>query len=183
MMPSMAAVAASPGRSNDIKILNGLTIAVVLAGTAVSVAGPAGADDPNGTYHYLNDAGMHTLTWTASPCGPACIDVAATRGPAAGFPSNTFNAQAQRDGNRWTMTVTTHNEDTCFDFEEGSNPWDSQFLLAYSKTTIFAWDGETLAGSVTETTDYAYEDLPPLDNCWNGSDGTSGPYPFTLTKA
>lgn len=168
-----------------MRTLNRLAISAALAGTAVVVAGPAGADELSGTYRYVNDAGKPTMTWTILPCGPECVVVAAAPGPAEVHPSRTFGATAQLDGQQWTMAVTTSQEDTCYDWDfSDDDHWGGTQSVPYSETMTFTWDSATLAGNLTEKTDYFAEDLYHPNACdWDDADVSSGPYPFTLTRA
>lgn len=151
-----------------MKRFSGVITGVALAGAAVVVAGPANADDPSGTYLYLNAAGNHTMTWSISSCGPACINVISDAAPGVPFDgdSQDFEATATKEGNRWTMDTSTPED------------W-----VGCGYATSFSWDGDSLSGTLTGQ---VYIPLEPwldgsdwCESVLNGGD----PLPFTLTKA
>lgn len=63
-----------------MRLVMGIIPAIVLAGTAVGFAGPAAAEELNGTYRYDHDGPSTWSTWTVTSCGAGCADVSATGG-------------------------------------------------------------------------------------------------------
>lgn len=84
-------------------IKRGLAVAVVMAGAGVAMAGPAWADDPNGSY--TATSGRQTTTVTFTPCGPDCIHMRIEKTGAEG--------DLHRQGDVWVGSLTAANGDVC----------------------------------------------------------------------
>jgi hypothetical protein len=96
-------------------ITRGIAVGIVLAGTVIGLAGPASADELNGSYTQAGGfAGTTQVTF--SPCGPDCLR-RTTEGSGV-------VRQFQRHGNTWvsaddipgvvTIDINTLQESTVF---------------------------------------------------------------------
>ena len=90
----------------------------------------AGVGELSGTYTFTVETG-NTTTWTITPCGPGCANVAATNSSAGNAP---YSGQAQL-ADRWNMTAARPDAFTCDDNSRAAG------------TTIYSWDAVTLAGT------------------------------------
>lgn len=138
-----------------MRFVMGIVPAMVLAGTAVGLASPAAADDFSGTYRYDHNGPSTWSTWTVTPCGPGCADVAATGG--AGWAP--YGGRARMEGGRWTMVSPWPDAGDC----------DGTPLVASRTLSL---DAATLAGSGFAT--WEASDCGPTER--------SDRFPFTLTK-
>lgn len=74
-----------------MKSLATLSATLVLAGASIAVAGPAWADDLNGSYTVtvIDGGGRYrqgaTFEWTLTPCGPGCVSRTLAGDPPADF--------------------------------------------------------------------------------------------------
>jgi hypothetical protein len=132
-----------------MKITSVLGAVAVFAAVPVGMASPAWAGGPttpasptvpapappvgelSGTYTFTVESG-HTTTWTISPCGPGCANVAAADSSVGNAP---YRGQAQLAGDRWNMTAARPDALTCDDNSRAPG------------TTIYSWDATTLAGT------------------------------------
>ena len=162
-----------------MRTIRALCAAAILACTASGLAGPAWAGGPtnppspavpapaaapvgelSGTYLFTVDTG-NTTTWTMTPCGPGCTNVAATNSSAGNAP---YAGQAQLSSDRWNMTSARPDAMTC---DDGSRA---------AGTTSYSWDAATLAGA-------AFSQGAPGACASTQPDGFRGPTSaFTLTK-
>ncbi|MGV0675204.1 hypothetical protein [Mycolicibacterium fortuitum] len=138
-----------------MRLVMGVVPAMVLVTATVGLASPALAEELNGSYRYDHDGPSTWSTWTVTPCGSGCADVAATGG-ANWAP---YGGQAHLDGGRWTMVSPWTDAGTC----EGKP-------LTASRT--LSWDAETLTGSGYAT--WEASDCGPAER--------SDRFSFTLTK-
>jgi hypothetical protein len=122
---------------------------------AAAASSEAKTEEFKGTYRvaYADDLAS---TWTVTPCGQGCVDVALTSDDAT---SNGLNGQAKLKDGRWSMQIWSPDDTICSDGRKipGLSQW--------------AWDAATLNGELAAT---------PGDPCGDGS-----PVPgvtFTMTK-
>jgi hypothetical protein len=114
-----------------MNILKGATVAAVVAGLSLVLAGPALADEGfNGVYRYNPEQGDPALVTVSSNCATdGCVaHVAGEGGHVEG--DATFN------GGRWTLSVTNQVGDIC----EGNR---------YPADQVYTWDAVTLQGTLT----------------------------------
>jgi hypothetical protein len=132
-----------------MNITSALGAVAVFSAVAIGTASPAWAGGPttptsptvpapsasvgelSGTYTFTVQSG-NTTTWTITPCGPGCANVAATNSSAGNAP---YSGQAQLAGDRWNMTAARSDAVTCDDNTRAPG------------TTIYSWDATTLAGT------------------------------------
>ncbi|MDH6198973.1 hypothetical protein M2272_005637 [Mycobacterium frederiksbergense] len=138
-----------------MKLVLGSVSAMVLVGAAVGLASPAAAEELNGTYRYDYNGPSTWSTWTVTPCGSGCVDVAATGG-ANWAP---YGGQARLDSGRWTMVSPWTDAGTC----------DGVPVTASRK---LSWDATTLRG--IGFADWEANDCGPAER--------SDRFAFTLTK-
>jgi hypothetical protein len=138
---------------------------IVLAGAAVGLASPACAD-LSGTYNYASNEGT-TATWTITPCGAGCANVASTdRTDGAGKHYSPWNGTAELSGGTWNLTIAQPDAITCY--SDGS---------IVPGLAIFSWDATTLSGTLID------EAPTPGGACGNPPGSTTPPIAFTLTQA
>jgi hypothetical protein len=137
---------------------------IVLAGAAVGLANPASAD-LSGTYNFATDNGG-TATWTITPCGAGCANVAATNVIAFGGQASPWNGTAELTGGTWNMSVARPDAIRC----------DSDGSIVPG-LAIYSWDATTLSGTDID------EAPTPGGACGNPPGTTTPPNPFTLTQA
>ena len=161
-----------------MSIAQGFGAAAIFAWVAIGIASPAWADGPttptspagpapaapvgelSGTYTFTVESG-NTTTWTITPCGPGCANVAAANSSAGNAP---YDGQAQLAGERWNMTAARPDALTCNDNSRAPG------------TTTYSWGGATLAGA-------AFSQGGPGSCGSTDPDGFRGPTTeFTLTK-
>jgi len=108
-----------------MNIARALGAVAILSAVAIGMASPGWAGGPttpvpppaapveelSGTYIFTVESG-NTTTWTITPCGPGCADVAATNSSAGNAP---YTGQAQLAGDRWNMTAARPDAITCDD--------------------------------------------------------------------
>ena len=155
-----------------------LGAAAIFAAVAIGFPSPAWAGGPttpgsptvpapaapvaelSGTYTFTVESG-NTTTWTITPCGPGCANVAATNSSAGNAP---YTGQAQLAGDRWNMTAARPDALTCDDNSRAQG------------TTIYSWGAVTFAGT-------AFSQGDPGVCGSSDPDGFRGPTSeFTLTK-
>ncbi len=161
-----------------MNIARALGAAAIFAAVAIGISSPGWAGGPttpasptvpapaarvgelSGTYTFTVESG-NTTTWTITPCGPGCADVAATSSSAGNAP---YSGQAQLAGDRWNMTAARPDALTCDDNNRAAG------------TTIYSWGAVTLAGT-------AFSQAGPGMCGSTDPDGSRGPTTeFTLTK-
>jgi hypothetical protein len=132
-----------------MQIARALGALAISAPLAVGIASPGWAGGPpnstsppvptpaapvrelSGTYTFTVESG-NTTTWTVTPCGPGCADVAATNSSAGNAP---YSGHAQLAGDRWNMTAARPDALVCGDNSHAAG------------TTIYSWGAVTLAGT------------------------------------
>jgi hypothetical protein len=138
-----------------MRIAYGFSAALIAgAGIAIGSASPAWADDFGGSYRFDSGGPSTWSTWTVTPCGPGCADVAATGG------SNwaPYGGQARLTGSEWTML----------------SPWPDAGMCngtPVTGTRNLTWNADSLSG--TGTADSAASTCAPAK---------TEPFSFTLTK-
>jgi len=123
--------------------------------TAAAAASEAKTEEFKGTYRVAYDDHLAS-TWTVTPCGQGCVEVALTSDDAT---SNSLDGQAKLNDGKWSMSIWSPDDTVCSDGRKipGLSKW--------------AWDAATLHGELAAT---------PGDPCGDGS-----PVPgvgFTMTK-
>jgi hypothetical protein len=116
-------------------IIRGLAAAAVLAGAAVGLASPRGADEVSGTYKYIAENGGYAGSWSITSCGPDCAAVQTVEG---WF----FTANAKLSGGRWNMTVEDPQGMVCSARDLANK---------YPIKVDYSWDAVTLQGTSTST--------------------------------
>jgi hypothetical protein len=148
-----------------VAILSAVAIGMASPGLAGGPTTPVPApaapiEELSGTYTFTVESG-NTTTWTITPCGPGCADVAATNSSAGNAP---YTGQAQLAGDRWNMTAARPDALTCDDNSRAAG------------TTIYSWGAVTLAGT-------AFSQGGPGACGSTDPEGLRGPTSeFTLTK-
>ena len=161
-----------------MKIARALGTVSIFAAVAIAIASPAWAGGPttpasptvpapaaragefSGTYTFTVESG-NTTTWTITPCGPGCADVAATN---SSIGNAAYSGRAQLAVDRWNMTTARPDALTCDDNSRVAG------------TTTYSWDAVTLAGT-------AFSQGAPGICGSTDPDGSRGPTSeFTLTK-
>ncbi|OBA93229.1 hypothetical protein A5662_20255 [Mycobacteriaceae bacterium 1482268.1] len=143
---------------------------VIAASVATGTAVPAWAGGPpdsaaaemSGTYTYQSDTGR-LATWSITPCGLGCADVAVT--PVTDPRVAPYGGRAQLDGGQWNMTVQTAQAVRC------KPPNDT---VTVPGEVAFSFDAATLTGTAVNT--------QAVDGCGDPA-GASYQGSFTLTKA
>ena len=133
-------------------------VLIAMAGVAVGVASPAGAQELNGTYIYTNNNG--STEWAITSCGEGCANVSVT--PID--PWKPYRGQATLANDQWTMTIERADGLRCGDDMSTTVPL----------TTTFTWSATTMSGSDTTTLD---------DDGCDFAAGKTWINNFTLTKA
>ena len=142
-------------------IARALAISVASAAVAAMTAAPAAAD-LSGTYNFDDPTPGPPGTWTITPCGTGCVDVADAGGNDAAGPYAPYSGQAHLADGQWTMTVNSRDASICTD---GSH---------LPGTMTYVWSDATLAGTLSGT-------ITPA--ACGFADGTVTPsLPFTLTR-
>jgi hypothetical protein len=132
---------------------------IVLAGAALGLASPASAD-LSGTYTITYGTG-NSATWTVTPCGPGCANVA-DGGTSQAAP---YSGTAQLTAGTWNLMVARADAIRC----------DSDGSIV-AGVNLWSWDATTLSG--TEVAEY-----PPGGACGKPGGTTTAPITFTLTQA
>jgi hypothetical protein len=120
---------------------------IIAACVAIGSAGTAWAGGPSrgsagelsGTYTYESDSGRFA-TWSVTPCGTGCADVAVT--PVTDPRITPYGGRAWLDSGQWNMTVQTAQTVRC------KPPNDN---VTVPGTVAFAFDAATLAGTAVNT--------------------------------
>jgi len=134
--------------------------AAILSAAAVGFAGTCAAGDLLGVYDFRSDSG-ETSIWTATPCGPGCVNVGVTNmAPNWG---ERFTGQARVDDGQWYMRVDVRYAVRC---EINEQLYPGQFE--------FVWDAETLSGTMV-----AIQTTP---NCGRPGMARTAPTDFALTR-
>jgi hypothetical protein len=128
--------------------------AAASSGAQSSVA-PTETEEFKGTYRVEYDDGLAS-TWTATPCGQGCVDVALLTENST---SGTLEGQAHLKGGKWSMSIWTPDDTICSDGRK------------IAGITVWTWDSSTLDGVLDGTHD---------DVCANGLPTPA--VPFTMTK-
>jgi hypothetical protein len=145
-----------------MNIARALVISVASAAIAGMTAATAAADFTPGTYNFDDPVPGPPGTWTVTPCGTGCVNVADPGGVDADGPFAPYSGQAHLTDGQWTMTVNSADAATCND---GSH---------LPGTVTYVWSDATLTGEMTGT-------ITPAACGW--ADGTvATPYRFTLTR-
>lgn len=107
-----------------------------------------------------------TSTWSVTPCGAGCADIA-VRPETAGDPGDTpavpFRGRAHLEGGEWSMAVLRSDGYVC---EDGSE---------VAVDAIYSWNATTLKGSWDATLHEPGCGEP-------AGSGTGPPEPFTMVK-
>ena len=135
-----------------MNVTPGLAAAVVLAGTAVGLAGPANADGFSGTF-IPNGPGLNS-TWVVTPCGPDCARVS---------DSNGWSADAHPFGAVWSFVA---------DLPDGTKCNNDGVLPG---TVTFHVDAAQNNGTMLTTS-------PATGCRWGLAPGYSQPIFITLTR-
>src|SRR3954452_105409 len=140
--------------SRASEALHSNTTAAASSETQSNVA-PPDTEEFKGTYRVEYDDGLAS-TWTASPCGQGCVEVALLSDDAS---STILDGQAHLKGSEWSMSIWSPDNTICADGRKipGMEMW--------------TWDSSTLHGVLGET---------PGDVCGNGLPTPA--VPFTMTK-
>jgi hypothetical protein len=128
--------------------------AAASSGAQSSVA-PTETEAFKGTYRVDYDDGLAS-TWTATPCGQGCVDVALLSEDST---ARILEGQADLKGGKWSMSIWSPDDTICSDGRE------------IAGISVWTWDSSTLDGELAAT---------PGDVCANGLP-TPG-VPFTMTK-
>src|SRR5690242_16017729 len=86
---------------------------IVAAGVVVGLGGTACGEESSvaelsGTYRY-HGANNGVVTWTVTPCGPGCANVASAA--EGGYAA--YHGQAKLSGNQWSMTAQRSDAGDC----------------------------------------------------------------------
>jgi hypothetical protein len=135
-----------------MNITAGIATTVVLAGTAVGLAGPAHADGFSGTF-IPNGPGLNS-TWVVTPCGPDCARVSDSTG---------WTADAHPFGAVWRFVA---------DLPDGTKCNNDGVLPG---TVTFHVDAAQNNGTMLTTS-------PATDCRWGLAPGYSQPIFITLTR-
>jgi hypothetical protein len=138
------------------------TVAIGSVGTAWA-GGPPRLDTGEfaGTYTYQSDTGR-LATWTVTPCGSGCADVAVA--PVTDPRVAPYGGRAMLNDGQWTMTVQTAQAVRC------KPPADD---VTVPGTVDFSFDDATLSGDAVNT--------QAVDGCGDPA-GAIYQGAFTLTK-
>jgi hypothetical protein len=132
----------------------------ILSGATVRFAGPSAAVDLLGIYDFRSDSG-ETSIWTATPCGPGCVNVGVTN--MSPNWNERFTGQARVDGGQWYMRVDVRYAVRC---EINEQIYPGQFE--------FVWDAPTLNGTMV-----AIQTTP---NCGRPGMARTAATAFALTR-